>query len=171
MQTLLVEYNGDLGTIWARFLGRQGIDCQLVTNAAAAYDMLRQQSFDVMVLDVELPDGEALAVADFATYRNPDIAIIAVTARGFFSDSAIFSLIPNARGLLREPLRPEDMAALDRALRPPQGRRGAEEGLEALTAQAAASRSRPCGASQSISGPMGTMRVGFMSRGCGSSAR
>ena len=48
----------------------------------------------------------------FATYRNPEIPIIAVTARGFFSDSAIFELIPNARGLLRAPLRPEDMAAL-----------------------------------------------------------
>ena len=38
--------------------------------------------------------------------------IIAVTARGFFSDGAIFELVPNARGLLRAPLRLEDMAAL-----------------------------------------------------------
>jgi len=112
VHTLIVEHNSDLGAIWAKFLGRQGIACTLVTSAEAAYEALRQQSFDVMVLDVELPDGEALAVADLASYRNPDIPIIAVTARGFFSDSAIFELIPNARGLLREPLRPEDMAAL-----------------------------------------------------------
>jgi hypothetical protein len=61
---------------------------------------------------VELAGGQALAVADFATYRNPEMPIIAVTARGFFSDGAVFELIPNARGLLRAPLRLEDMAAL-----------------------------------------------------------
>ena len=61
---------------------------------------------------MELPKGEAIAVADFASYRNPDLPIIAVTARGFFSDGAIFQLVPNARGLLRTPLRLDDMAAL-----------------------------------------------------------
>ena len=77
------------------------------------------------MLDMELPRGEAIAVADFATYRNPDLPIIAVTARGFFSDGAIFELVPNARGLLRAPLRLEDMAALiehygGRAAAPPR---------------------------------------------------
>ena len=64
------------------------------------------------MLDMELAKGEAIAVADFASYRNPDLPIIAVTARGFFSDGAILQLVPNARGLLRAPLRLEDMAAL-----------------------------------------------------------
>jgi DNA-binding NtrC family response regulator len=112
VQVLIVEHNRDLAGIWARFLARQGLSCTLAGNAAEAYDALRLRPFDALVLDMELPKGEAIAVADFATYRNPEMPIIAVTARGFFSDSAIFELIPNARGLLREPLRPEDMAAL-----------------------------------------------------------
>jgi DNA-binding NtrC family response regulator len=73
---------------------------------------LRGRPFDALVLDMELPERAAIAVADFATYRNPEMPIIAVTARGFFSDSAIFELVPNARGVLQAPLRPEDMAAL-----------------------------------------------------------
>lgn len=112
MQILIVEHSPDLAAIWARFLERQGLICTRATSAAEAYDAVRAQPFDAMVLDMELPEGTALAVADFATYRNPEIPIIAVTAHGFFSDSAIFELIPNARGLLRSPLRPEDMAAL-----------------------------------------------------------
>ena len=60
---------------------------------------------------MELPEDGAIAVADFATYRTPD-AIIAVTADSFFSDGTIFELLPNARGVLRAPLRLEDMAAL-----------------------------------------------------------
>lgn len=112
MQVLIVEHNRDLARIWAGFLGRQGMACSLAGSRAEAYAHLRATAFDALVLDMELPEAEALAVADFATYRNPDVPIIAVTARGFFSDGAIFELIPNARGLLRAPLRPEDMAAL-----------------------------------------------------------
>jgi DNA-binding NtrC family response regulator len=112
VQVLIVESNRDLARIWSGFLARQGMTCVLAEAGAEAYAALRARDFDALVLDMELPEGEALRVADFATYRNPDIPIIAVTARGFFSDGAIFELIPNARGLLRAPLRPEDMAAL-----------------------------------------------------------
>lgn len=112
MRVLIVEGNRDLANIWARFLARQGVTCTLAGNAAEAYTALRGGGFEALVLDMELAGGEAIAVADFATYRNPDLPIIAVTARGFFSDGAIFQLVPNARGLLRSPLRLDDMAAL-----------------------------------------------------------
>lgn len=112
MQVLIVEHNPDLARIWSGFLARQGMTCVVADAGAEAYAALRVRDFDALVLDMELPEGEALRVADYASYRNPDIPIIAVTARGFFSDGTIFELIPNARGLLRSPLRPEDMAAL-----------------------------------------------------------
>ena len=112
MQILIVEHDRDLGGIWAGFLAREGLHCVLAGTAAEAYAALRQRLFDALVLDMELPQGEAIAVADFATYRNPEMPIIAVTARGFFSDSAIFELVPNARGVLQAPPKPADMAAL-----------------------------------------------------------
>jgi DNA-binding NtrC family response regulator len=112
VKVLIVEHNRDLARIWAGFLGRQGMSCVLAATADEAYGALRVEGFDALVLDMELEGGDAIAVADFASYRNPEIPIIAVTARGFFSDSAIFELVPNARGLLRAPLRLEDMAAL-----------------------------------------------------------
>ncbi len=107
-----MEHNRDLGTVWAGFLTREGCVCTLASAGAEAYAALRARPYAALLLDMEFPEGEALAIADFATYRNPDMPIIAVTARGFFSDGAIFELIPNARGLLRAPLRLEDMAAL-----------------------------------------------------------
>jgi CheY-like chemotaxis protein len=112
VQVLIVEHNPDLARIWSGFLARQGMTCVVAGAGTEAYTALRARDFDALVLDMELPEGEALRVADYASYRNPDIPIIAVTARGFFSDGTIFELIPNARGLLRAPLRPEDMAAL-----------------------------------------------------------
>ncbi len=110
MKILIVQHNGDLAAIWAGFLARQGMDCVLAGTASASRTELRRQPFDAVVLDMEMP--EAISVADFAIYRNPEMPIIAVTAETFFSDGAIFELIPNARGLLRTPLRLEDMAAL-----------------------------------------------------------
>jgi len=112
MQILIVEADRDLAGVWAGFLTRQGLTCTLAGSSTEAYAALRRQPFDALVLDMELEGAEAIAVADFASYRNPEMPIIAVTADGFFSDSAIFELVPNARGLLRAPLRPEDMAAL-----------------------------------------------------------
>ena len=112
MRVLIVEANRDLASIWAGFLARQGVTCTLAGTASEAYAALSGGGFEALVLDMELQKGEAIAVADFATYRNPDLPIIAVTARGFFSDGAIFQLVPNARGLLQSPFRIEDMAAL-----------------------------------------------------------
>lgn len=112
MRILIVEHDLEVARLWASFLERQGMVCDVARTGEEAYAALRERSFAALVLDVELADGEALQVADFASYRDPDIPIIAVTPRNFFSDGTIFELIPNARGLLHAPLRPEDMAAL-----------------------------------------------------------
>lgn len=112
MKTLIIERNADLGLIWRRFLERQGVVCEHVCDEAAAYAALRAGGFDALVLDLEMQGGAAFRISDFASYRNPEIAIITVSANTFFSDGAVFELIPNARGMLRQPLRLEDMAAL-----------------------------------------------------------
>jgi DNA-binding NtrC family response regulator len=112
LNTLIVERNADLGLIWRRFLERQGVTCDHVCEETAAYGALRAGSFDALVLDLEMEGGAAFRIADFASYRNPEIAIITVSANAFFADGAVFELIPNARGMLRQPLRLEDLAAL-----------------------------------------------------------
>jgi DNA-binding NtrC family response regulator len=109
---LVVHGNRDLAAIWAGFLEREGIDCRLAASVAEAIEAMRALPFDALLIDVELGEGDGLAAADFAAYRYPDMPVIAVTPRGFFSDGAIFELVPNARGLLRAPMRLEDMAAL-----------------------------------------------------------
>ncbi len=111
MRVLLVQDNADLGEIWKRFLKRQGIDARLATTQADAIAALEERVYDAVVLELVLPDGGGIAVADFAAYKYPDIAVIAVTKSGFFSDGSIFEVVPNARYLLRTPLRPDDLVA------------------------------------------------------------
>jgi DNA-binding NtrC family response regulator len=111
VRVLLVQDNADLGAIWKRFLEIHGIETHLATTQAAAMEALEETSFDALVLELVLPDGGGIAVADFAAYKNPDIPVIAVTKSSFFSDGSVFEVVPNARCLLRTPLRPDDLVA------------------------------------------------------------
>ncbi|GGA16044.1 response regulator [Neptunicoccus cionae] len=112
MNILVVEAVAELGRLWCRHLERQGGRTRLCPNEKCAIDALRFETFDVLVLDVGMEDTSVLAISDLATYRNPHVAIIVVTAKSFFSDGMIFDLIPNARGYLHTPVLPDDLAAL-----------------------------------------------------------
>jgi CheY-like chemotaxis protein len=111
LRALIVHGNEDLATIWSRFLGREGVVCRVAASATQGIDLLRREPFDAIVLDVEMREA-AIAVADFAAYRHPGIPVIAVTARSFFSDGAVFELIPNARSVQPAAPRLPDLAAL-----------------------------------------------------------
>lgn len=112
MRVLIVEHNEELGRIWARFLEMRGLVVELATSQKDAIANMRFNDFDALVLELVLPDGGAIAISDYATYRFPDIPIITVTSGSFFSDGSIFQLMPNARGLMRTPFKPDDLAAL-----------------------------------------------------------
>lgn len=121
MQTrvLIVEAEVSLGTLWQSFLQRQGFDVDLVGNQPDAIDKLRFGSWDALVIDLMLPNSSALAISDFASYKNPDISIIVVSANSFFSDGSIFELLPNARGFMNQPIEPDDLVAVvDHCTRP-----------------------------------------------------
>ncbi|MEO0911969.1 MAG: response regulator [Pseudomonadota bacterium] len=111
MRVLVVQDNPDLGSIWCKFLRRQGLESVLATTEAQATKALEEEHFDVLVLEPVLDGGGGLCIADIAAFRHPDMPIIAVTKSSFFADGSIFAMIPNARGLLRTPVRPEDLIA------------------------------------------------------------
>ncbi len=112
MKVLLVQNNKGLSDLWATFLRRQGSEVIQAYTQSEAIHQLRFQTFDALVLDLVLPDGGAIAISDFATYKQPDVPIVAVTSGSFFSDGSIFELIPNARSLMRTPVRPNDLVAV-----------------------------------------------------------
>ncbi len=112
MKILLVQNNEGLADLWSGFLRRQGVDVIVAYTQSQAINVLRFHDFDALVLDVVLPDGGAIAISDYATYRQPDIPIVAVTSNSFFTDGSIFELIPNARSVLQSTLEPGDLAAV-----------------------------------------------------------
>lgn len=111
-RVLIVEAQPELGSIWRNHLRRQGCEAVLVHDQEAAVAALREAPYDVIVLDLILPDGSALAVSDFASYRRPEAQVIFVTDSTFFSDGSIFSHASNARALLRADGSLSDLAAI-----------------------------------------------------------
>lgn len=112
MKVLIVESTADLGRFWGRFLERKGCEVTLATTQKDAIAQMRFAEFDALVIDLVLPDGGAIALSDYASYRYPEIPIITVTSSTFFSDGSLFDVMPNARGVMRAPFRPDDLAAL-----------------------------------------------------------
>lgn len=112
MDVLLVESRDELGLLWHRHLERSGITVHRARTQFEATDLIARKGFDVIVLDLVLAEGSALAVADFASYRQTDCRVIFVTNTSFFSDGSIFNLCANACAFLPAATKPEDLAAM-----------------------------------------------------------
>lgn len=109
---LIVASNPDLSRIWGRHLKRHGQDVEILSSQKEAVDYLYENSAEVIVLDLMLTNGSAIAIADFASYRRPDARIVFVTNNTFFSDGSLFTHIPNTAAILQEQTPPNDLAAI-----------------------------------------------------------
>ena len=112
MNVLIVESKPELGSLWQRHLERAGASVTLVQSQEEATLALCDNDYRIMVLDLVLDEGSALAVADFASYRRPDTRVIFVTNTSFFSDGSIFAHSSNACAYMQSATPPEDLAAM-----------------------------------------------------------
>ena len=112
MNVLIVESNPELGSLWQRHLERMGATVVVADSQETAILALCSSDFRIIVLDLVLDQGSALAVADFASYRRPDTRVIFVTNTSFFSDGSIFSHSSNACAYVQSGTPPEDLAAM-----------------------------------------------------------
>ncbi|MGR3760815.1 response regulator transcription factor [Roseobacteraceae bacterium NS-SX3] len=112
MNVLIVESNPDLGALWRRHLEFHGVCVRLARSQEEAILALYAHDFDIILLDLVLEKGSALAVADFASYRRPEARVIFVTDTSVFSDGSIFAHSPNACAYVQSATPPEDLAAM-----------------------------------------------------------
>ncbi len=112
LDVLIVEDEPVLGNAWREHLVASGACVRLVHNQEDAIAAIQAHDPDVIILDLVLQDGSALAVSDFASYRAPKARVIFVTDTSFFSDGSIFNLAANARGFVPSSIRPDDLTAM-----------------------------------------------------------
>lgn len=112
MRVLIIESRKRLAHLWMRHIERQGAEVFLATSTTDAIRTVREYKIDVIILDLVLDEGSAMAVADYACYRRPEARVIYVTSTTFFSDGSVFAHMPNACGYVQTSTPPDDLAAM-----------------------------------------------------------
>jgi DNA-binding NtrC family response regulator len=76
---LLVEDHADTANVFARMLRRDGFQVTIASTAASAAELCDQHCFDLLICDLQLPDGLGNQVLNTARTRAPGTKGIVVS--------------------------------------------------------------------------------------------
>ena len=79
---LIVEDTPSLATVYQVQLARAGIASTIVGDGQSAIDAVHSRPYDVMLLDLQLPDMDGLEVLDALSAQGSDVTTIMITAHG-----------------------------------------------------------------------------------------
>lgn len=86
MNILIVEDSIELAIELKEFLSNSGYVCKIVNTCEDALDEVNSNDYDIMLLDLGLPDGSGLDVLKSVRKNQSKMAVIVVTARGELDD-------------------------------------------------------------------------------------
>ena len=118
---LIVEDDADLGFLLQEVLKREGHRVDIVETGAAALARLQRGTYDLILLDLRLPDGDGLERLPHYQELAPDVPIILMTGFGWDpSHSIVKARQEGLQTVLYKPFRVDRlMEAVEQALRPP----------------------------------------------------
>ena len=113
-KVLVVEDMPDIRLLVVSGLVQAGLPCHGVANRAEMLDALDEQAFNILVLDLNLGEGEAdgLAIAKELRERR-DLGIVMMTSRGMV-DQRIHGLALGADAYLVKPIDIRELTAVIR---------------------------------------------------------
>ena len=86
MKILVVEDNSELITIINAYLTREGFVCERAINLRSARDKLYAFAYDVVLLDLNLPDGDGLTLLDLIKTNWPNMGVLIMSAKNALDD-------------------------------------------------------------------------------------
>ncbi len=114
MSILYIEDDPRLGDMVQTYLGNSGLEVTIAKNGASGLGMLKKQDFDLLLLDLTLPDMDGLDLCR-SLRETSDLPILMLTARGEPMDR-IIGLELGADDYLPKPFEPRELLARVRAL-------------------------------------------------------
>jgi len=115
MRLLLVEDNARLASLVRERLDEQGFAVDWCETAGSAEHALQITEYDLVLLDLGLPDGEGLDLVRALRRRKDTMPILILTARGGLDDR-VLGLDAGADDYLVKPFQIAELAARCRAL-------------------------------------------------------
>jgi DNA-binding response OmpR family regulator len=86
MNVLVVEDYKELAKEIIDFLSKNGYLCKWVSSQAQALEEISVNEYDVMLLDLGLPDGDGFTILKHIRKKQTKTAVIVITARGELND-------------------------------------------------------------------------------------
>lgn len=112
---LVVDDDPEIRRLLSRFLSEQGFHVSAAGSRAEFEARMSDGQFDLVILDVMLPDGSGLDICRALHSRHPDICIILVTALKEEVDR-IVGLELGADDYIGKPFSPRELVARIRAV-------------------------------------------------------
>ncbi len=112
---LIVDDEASLRQTLARILQRAGFEVTTSTNGGEALSLLSQHSFDLVYLDIRMPDMNGLEVLQAIHAKFPDLPVILFTAQPDLN-SAVEALRRGAMDYLLKPLKPQTIIDRTRSI-------------------------------------------------------
>ncbi len=110
MNVLIVEDYQELANEIAVFLTKSGYLCKSVRNCEQALEEIEVNEYDIMLLDLGLPDGDGFSILQTLRKKQVKTAVIVITARGELNDK-IDGLQLGADDYLTKPFALTELAA------------------------------------------------------------
>ena len=101
MKTLIVEDSATLCAIYAQYLDGSGLEVDSVETLSAARESLAKADVQLVLLDIELPDGNGLDLIDDLQQLSPQPAVVVMT--GYGADYAEQAIARGADDFLNKP--------------------------------------------------------------------
>jgi DNA-binding response OmpR family regulator len=115
MRLLLVEDNPRLQTLLAEALSAAGFGLDVAASVADLLLLVRDTRYDLIVLDLGLPDGDGLEAIHLLRAQGASTPILIITARGSI-DERVKGLDAGADDYLTKPFNNAELLARVRAL-------------------------------------------------------
>lgn len=112
---LIVDDDPRLRNMLQRYLEEQGFDARAVGDAAHMDRLLQREHFDLLLLDVLMPQEDGLSVCRRLRQSHASLPIIMLTARGELPDK-VLGLELGADDYLSKPFEPRELVARIRAV-------------------------------------------------------
>lgn len=137
-RVLVVDDEPDILELLELTLLRMGLEVERATNVREALHRLDNNSYNLCLTDMRMPDGEGLEVVQHIMERNLDVPVAVITAHGNL-DNAVAALKAGAFDYLAKPVALDQLRALvNSALNLPLSSGSAKNSERVLLGQSAA---------------------------------
>jgi DNA-binding response OmpR family regulator len=113
MKILIIDDNEDITKMLSKYMTLKGHSCSVVNDGLSGLDLIENQTFDTIILDLAMPEFSGRDIID-ALHKNGKIKnknIVTLTASSISYDDESLLKSKGVRSCLKKPIDPDILLA------------------------------------------------------------